>query len=145
MTRISRSIKVQADARTLWQFLDMRKWNEISNLFSEIDTSSQNLQVGDEARITAGPGVEKVNYTATIVALEPEKRLEYMRSGGPLPGKSEWEILPNGEGIEVAYHNTFNDQLAEPVKRSMEQTMERFLGDLKLAVENGANGKNAMK
>jgi hypothetical protein len=141
MTKISRSIDVHVDPGTLWQYMDMRKWSEISSIFTKVDLSSTEMKVGGEANIIAGPGDEKVNYIAKITACEPGQKLEYFRTGGPLPGKSEWSIAANHSGSEIRFMNTFDDPLPEPVKHSMIATMDRFLGDLKIAVENGANGK----
>lgn len=137
MTQISRSIHIQVDPGTVWHFMDMRKWTEFSDLFADVKMSSPELKVGEEIRITAGPGDEKVNYTAKITVFEPAKKLEYSRTGGPLPGKSEWHISSNGSGSEVHFNNIFQDPLPEPVVKSMELTMDNFLGDLKNAVENG--------
>lgn len=141
MTTISRKITVRSDAKTLWEFMNMRRWSEFSTLFTKIDYPNSSMQVGDEAKITAGPGTEKVNYTARITVLDPGKRLEYLRTGGPLPGKSAWEISPNPGSCEINYSNTFEHELPDPVKKSMGNAMERFLADLKLAVENRSNGR----
>lgn len=140
MTKITRSVSVPVDPTTLWNYMDMRRWCEISSIFTKVDLSNGKMEVGGEAKITAGPGDEKVNYTARITVLEPGRRLAYARSGGPLPGRSEWEIQPNHQGATISYHNTFDHTLPDPVVKSMESTMERFLGDLKAAVESNSNG-----
>lgn len=141
MTKISRSINIQVDPGTVWPFLDMRKWADFSDLFAEVEMSSPEMKVGEEIRITAGPGHEKVTYTAKITAFKPAQKLEYSRTGGPLPGKSEWHISSNGKSSEVHFNNTFQDPLPEPVVKSMELTMDKFLGDLKAAVENRGSAK----
>lgn len=138
MTKISRSIEMQVDPNKVWEFMDMRKWSQISTIFKKVDLSSTEMKVGETALITAGPGEEIVNYSAKITTFEPAKKLAYFRSGGPLPGKSEWQIMANGSGSKVSFENTFQDQLPEPVKKSMEQTMERFLSDMKSAAENAS-------
>lgn len=145
MTKINRNISLQVDPDTVWEFMDMRKWAEISNIFAKIDLSSNEMKVGEEARIVAGPGEEKVQYTAKITACEPSHRLEYFRTGGPLPGKSEWQISENHNGSEVHFANTFDDPLPIPVKKSMELTMDKFLNDMKMAVENGVTVINGKK
>ena len=141
MTKISRSVSVRVDPNTLWNYMDMRKWSDISSIFTKIDLNTAVMEVGGEAKITAGPGNEKVNYVAKITEMEPAKRLAYSRHGGPLPGKSEWEIQPiqNGSTM-VHYNNTFEHSLPEAVVKSMESTMEKFLHDLKAAVESSGNG-----
>ena len=137
MTKISRSIETRVDPMTIWELLDMRKWTAISTIFEKVDLPSREMKVGEIASITAGAGEEKVRYLAEITALEQEQRLEYSRTGGPLPGKSQWQIVKNGAGSIVSFENTFHDPLPEPVKKSMEATMDKFLSDIKLAAENG--------
>ncbi|MCA9742512.1 MAG: SRPBCC family protein [Deferribacteres bacterium] len=135
MTKISRSIEMRVDPDTVWEFMDMRKWTQFSEIFKKIDLSSAEMKVGEIATITAGPGSEDVRYSAQITAFEPMKKLAYSRSGGPLPGKSEWQILANGTGSKVSFENTFRDPLPEPVEKSMASTMEKFLSDMKSAAE----------
>lgn len=137
MTKISRTIEVAVPAAKLWQVMDMRKWSQISSIFSEVRFSGTDYQTGAEGVITAGPGNEKVNYHARIVALEPEKMLQYERTGGPLPGTSTWEIVSNGRGCELHYTNNYRDTLADAVQQSLIKTMDRFLHDLRDAAENG--------
>ena len=140
MTEIKRLIKVKADAQTIWQLMDMRKWTEFSQIFTEIQYPTGEMQVGQKAKITAGPGEVKVNYTATITELEPEKRLKYERSGGPLPGTSEWQLKARNDLSEISYNNTFFHELAEPVKISMAQTMDKFLAEIRDTAEKMTNG-----
>ncbi|MFQ5630631.1 MAG: SRPBCC family protein [bacterium] len=145
MTKITRNISMQADPDTVWEFMDMRKWSEISDIFAKIDLSSPEMKVGEEVNIVAGPGEEKVHYIAKITACEPCQRLEYSRIGGPLPGKSEWQISANHTGSELHFENTFNDPLPASVKKSMEMTMDKFLSEMKAAAENGGTAMNGKK
>lgn len=116
--------------------MDMRKWTQFSTVFSSVKLSTPEMQVGGKVDIVAGPGTEKVHYTATITALDPEKLLQYTRAGGPLPGTSEWKVTATKYGSELHYTNTYNHELAEPVKKSLSHAMERLLQDIRTAAEN---------
>ena len=35
MTKITRNISLQVDPDTVWEFMDMLKWAEISNIFAK--------------------------------------------------------------------------------------------------------------
>lgn len=139
MTTISRILELHTPANVAWQYMDVRKWPEISEIFRTVTLSTRELQQGAEAEIIAGPGQEKVNYTAKITACEPGNLLEYERSGGPLPGKSTWKIVPNGNGCRLEYTNTYQHDLPAPVKDALAHAMDRFLQDLKSAVEAGSH------
>lgn len=136
MTKISRVIEVNVPAQSVWRVMDLRKWSEISKIFATVSVPADELKTGVEAEIVAGPGPEKINYRATITAVEPGRLLQYERSGGPLPGTSTYEIIENGNGCKLMYTNNYRDTLAEPVQESLSHTMERFLEDLRSAAEN---------
>jgi len=135
MTKITRTIKVNASPENVWPFMDLRKWKDFSQIFAEVDCTAPDFNIGQQAKITAGPGAEKITYTATITALEAAKKLAYRRSGGPLPGISEWEISKNDSLCEISYNNTFTHELPQPVQKSMTTVMDNFLQDIKNAVE----------
>ncbi len=136
MTKIDREISIASSPEQIWPWMDILKWPEFSDIFTEVSLDNGNVALGAKAQITAGPGEEKVNYSAQITAFQPSKKLAYSRSGGPLPGDSEWEILPAENGSTVIYRNSFDHALAEPVKESMAKTMERFLAQIKKVAEN---------
>ena len=79
----------------------------------------------------------KVNDTEKITELQPGSLMEYMRSGGPLPGKSIWKISANSSGSEVEYTNTYSHALAAPVQQALTHAMEHFLNDMRAAIEQG--------
>lgn len=36
MTKISRSIEMRVDPDTVWEFMDMRKWTQFSEIFKKL-------------------------------------------------------------------------------------------------------------
>jgi len=62
-------------------------------------------------------------------------RLIYKRTGGPLPGSSEWLLTTSPNGTRVDYTNHYQHDLASSVLSSISRAMIRFLTDLRDAVE----------
>jgi hypothetical protein len=77
-----------------------------------------------------------VQYNVEIVAYDESMgRLVYKRTGGPLPGTSEWSLTKSANGTRVDYTNHYNPDLPSPVLSSISRAMVRFLNDLRAAVE----------
>ena len=119
--------------------MDCRKWPDISTIFKSVTAEGKRLNKGSRVDVVAGPGSEKVHYTATIVDLQDEARLAYERTGGPLPGDSVWELESHNGSTKIHYKNTYLHTLAKPVETSLAHSMERFLDDLQKAAEDDKN------
>lgn len=135
MTELTRSTEVLRPPEKVWEVMDMRRWPEISPIFAEVSPANAELAAGTVLTIVAGPGEEKVHYTAEITALEAPRRLSYRRSGGPLPGLSDWHLTPTARGTMITYANKYDHDLAPPVQASICRAMERFLDELRRVAE----------
>jgi uncharacterized protein YndB with AHSA1/START domain len=130
MTELSRSVEISRPPEIVWEVMDMRRWPEISRIFDEVSTDAAALTTGTMLTIIAGPGEEKVRYTAEITAYEAPRRLSYRRSGGPLPGSSDWHLTPTARGTMITYANKYDHDLELPAQASICRAMERFLEEL---------------
>ena len=94
------------------------------------------MQTGAQFVVTAGPGEAKVQYNVEVIVCDQNLgRLVYKRTGGPLPGTSEWSLLGTPNGTKVIYTNHYQHDLTSTVLSSITRAMERFLNDLKNVVE----------
>jgi len=130
MTELTRSVEVLRPPEIVWEVMDMRRWPDISKIFSEIMPANAPITEGANLTIVAGPGEEKVRYAAEITAWEAPRRLSYRRSGGPLPGSSDWHLTPTARGTMITYANKYDHDLAPPVQASICRAMEKFLEEL---------------
>lgn len=135
MTALTRSVEVLLLPEILWGMMDMRRWPEISNIFSGVTFVDASMTTGAKLSILAGPGEEKVRYTAEITAYEAPRRLSYKRIGGPLPGDSDWHLRPTARGTMITYTNNYDDDLAPQVQAAICRAMEKFLDDMTLAAQ----------
>ena len=130
MTDLTRSVEILRPPEIVWEVMNMRRWPEISNIFDEVSTDNAALAAGTVLSIVAGPGEEKVRYTAEITAYEAPRRLSYHRGGGPLPGSSDWHLTPTARGTMITYANKYDHDLEPPVQVSICRAMEKFLDEL---------------
>jgi len=130
MIELMRSTEVSRPPEVVWQLMDLRRWPGISPIFEEVSPAATEPTIGAVFTIVAGPGEEKVRYTAEIAEYEAPRRLSYRRSGGPLPGTSAWHLTPTARGTMITYTNKYDHDLASPVQASICRAMERFLGEL---------------
>jgi len=130
MTSLARSIEILRTPEIAWEIMDMRRWPDISNIFSEVTSTETAMTRGVKLSIVAGPGEEKVRYTAVITVCEAPRRLSYKRTGGPLPGESEWHLTPSARGTMITYTNKYDHDLAPPVQASICRAMEKFLEEM---------------
>jgi hypothetical protein len=135
MTTLTRSVEVSIIPEIVWGMMDMRRWPEISNIFSEITPPEASITEGAQLFIVAGPGEEKVRYSAEITAWEAPRHLAYKRRGGPLPGASDWHLRPTARGTMLTYTNHYDQDLAPPVQASICRAMEKFLEDIARAAK----------
>jgi len=130
MISLTRSIEILRTPEIAWELMDMRRWPDISNIFSEVTPTETSMTRGVKLSIVAGPGEEKVHYTAEITVCEAPRRLSYKRTGGPLPGESEWHLTPSARGTMITYTNKYDHDLAPPVQASICRAMEKFLEEM---------------
>jgi uncharacterized protein YndB with AHSA1/START domain len=135
MTSLTRSVEILRAPEIVWEMMDMRRWPDISKIFSEITLTGSSIAEGARLSIVAGPGEEKVRYTAEITACEAPRRLSYKRTGGPLPGESEWHLTPSARGTMITYTNKYDHDLATPVQASICRAMEKFLEEMARVVQ----------
>jgi len=133
MTTLTRSVEVSIIPEIVWEIMDMRRWPDISNIFTEVTSTDTAMTEGAKLTILAGPGEEKVRYSSEIIAYDAPRHLSYKRSGGPLPGTSDWHLRPTARGTMLTYTNNYDDDLAPAVQASICRAMEKFLDDLALA------------
>ena len=137
MSMLKERIEIKKPLSEVWQFMDLRRWPEISAIFQQVEASAESaMQVGSAFVVTAGPGETKVKYNVEIVAFDQSMgRLVYKRTGGPLPGTSEWVLTSSPNGTRIDYTNHYQHDLNSTVLSSISRAMIRFLGDLRAAVE----------
>ncbi len=136
MSMLKERIEIKKPLSEVWRFLDLQRWPEISSIFQQVESLDGSMQVGSRFIITAGPGEAKVQYNVEIVACDESMgRLIYKRTGGPLPGTSEWLLTSSAASTKVDYTNHYNPDLPSPVLSSISRAMVRFLNDLRAAVE----------
>jgi carbon monoxide dehydrogenase subunit G len=136
MSMLKERIEVKKPLAEVWRFLDLQRWPEISRIFQKVEAQDGSMQVGSHFIVTAGPGEATVQYNVEIVAYDESLgSLVYKRTGGPLPGTSEWLLTKSANGTRVEYTNHYQHDLASPVLSSISRAMIRFLNDLRDAVE----------
>ncbi len=136
MSMLKETIEIKKPADKVWHYLDIAQWPEVSPIFKEVEIVQGPLQPGAQFVVTAGPGEEKVTYNIEVIVCdEALGRLVYKRTGGPLPGTSEWSLLNTPTGTKVIYTNHYKDDLNSNALSSLTRAMERFLSDLKKLVE----------
>jgi len=136
MSMLKERLEIKKPISEVWRYLDLRRWPEISSIFQQVQAQDDSMQVGTRFMVTAGPGETKVQYNVEIVVYDESMgRLVYNRTGGPLPGTSEWTLIASPSGTRIDYTNHYKHDLASPVLSSISRAMVRFLNDLRLAVE----------
>ncbi len=136
MSMLKERIEIKKPLSDVWRYLDLRRWPEISPIFQHVEAQDIAMQVGSRFIITAGPGETKVRYNVEILACDESMgRLVYKRTGGPLPGTSEWLLTASGGSTKVEYTNHYNPDLPSPALSSISRAMIRFLTDLRAAIE----------
>jgi carbon monoxide dehydrogenase subunit G len=137
MSMLKERVEIKKTIAEVWPYLDLRRWPKISPIFQQVEAQSDSMQAGARFIVTAGPGETKVQYNVEIVAYDESMgSLIYKRTGGPLPGTSEWLLTKSANGTRVDYTNLYQHDLASPVLSSISRAMIRFLNDLRDAVEN---------
>jgi carbon monoxide dehydrogenase subunit G len=137
MSMLKERIEIKRPISEVWLYLDLRRWPKISRIFQQVEAQDDAMQVGSRFNVTAGPGEATVQYNVEIVACDESLgRLVYKRTGGPLPGTSEWLLTKSANGTRVDYTNHYQHDLASPVLSSISRAMIRFLTDLRDAIEN---------
>jgi len=136
MSMLKERIEIKKPIEEVWRYLDLRRWPKISQIFQHVEAQDEAMQVGARFLVTAGPGETKVQYNVEIVAFDESLgRLVYKRTGGPLPGTSEWSLTKSATGTRVDYTNHYQHDLASPALSSISRAMVRFLDDLRQAIE----------
>ena len=136
MSMLKERIEIKKPLSEVWQYLDFRRWPEISAIFQKVEAQNETMHVGARFIITAGPGETKLKYNVEIVACDESMgRLVYKRTDGYLPGTSEWLLTSIAAGTRVDYTNYYQDDLPSPALSSISRAMIRFLTDLRDAVE----------
>lgn len=137
MSMLKESIEIKRPLAEVWPYLDIAHWPKVSPIFQEVEPLDDTMKTGARYIVTAGPGEAKVKYNLEVVACDQSLgRLVYKRTGGPLPGTSEWSLATTPSGTRVVYTNYYQHDLNSTVLSSIMRAMERFLNDLRNAVEN---------
>jgi len=137
MSMLKERIEIRKPISEVWPYLDLRRWPQISKIFQQVEAMDNAMQAGSRFNVTAGPGETTVQYNVEIAAYDESLgRLVYKRTGGPLPGSSEWLLTKSANGTRVEYTNHYQHDLASPVLSSISRAMIRFLTDLRDAIEN---------
>jgi len=136
MSMLKERIEIKKPISEVWPYLDLRRWPKISKIFQQVEAMDNAMQAGSRFNVTAGPGETTVQYNVEILAYDESMgRLIYKRTGGPLPGSSEWLLTTSPNGTRVDYTNHYQHDLASPVLSSISRAMIRFLTDLRDAVD----------
>jgi carbon monoxide dehydrogenase subunit G len=136
MSMLKERIEIKKPVSEVWRYLNLARWPEISPIFQQVESLDDSMQVGSRFMVTAGPGESKVQYNVEIVACDESMgRLVYKRTGGPLPGTSEWILTSSATGTRVDYTNYYQHDLTSTVLSSISRAMIRFLNDLREAIE----------
>ena len=142
MSMLKETIEIKRPIAEIWRFLDLREWPKVSPIFQDVEALDGAMHAGARFIITAGPGEAKVKYNVEITAFDQSLgHLHYKRTGGPLPGTSEWVLTNSPNGTKVAYTNHYQHDMNSTVLSSITRAMERFLNDLRQAVEGAATKK----
>lgn len=136
MSMLKERIEINQPIAEVWKYLDLRRWPKISKIFQQVETQDEAMQTGARFNVTAGPGEATVQYSVEVITYDESLgRLIYKRTGGPLPGTSEWTLTKTANGTRVDYTNHYQHDLASPVLSSISRAMVRFLADLREALE----------
>ncbi|MEK7727535.1 MAG: SRPBCC family protein [candidate division KSB1 bacterium] len=136
MSMLKEIIEIKRPFNDVWEYLDIARWPKVSPIFQEVEAAESGMQVGAQYIVTAGPGEAKVKYNVEVLAYDQELgRLVYKRTGGPLPGTSEWSLTKTAAGTKVIYTNHYQHDMNSTVLSSITRAMERFLTDMRNAVE----------
>lgn len=136
MSMLKEMIEIRKPAAEVWQYLDIAQWPKVSPIFQEVEIVEGPMKSGAQFMVTAGPGEARVQYNIEVMICDQALgRLVYKRTGGPLPGTSEWSLLNTPNGTKVIYTNHYQHDLNSTVLSSISRAMERFLSDLKNLVE----------
>lgn len=136
MSMLRERIEIKKPLSEVWRYLDLQRWPEISQIFQRVEAQSETMQVGARFVVTAGPGETKLQYNVEIVTYDQALgRLVYKRTGGYLPGTSEWVLTSVAAGTRIDYINYYQDDLPSPALSSISRAMVRFLNDLRAAIE----------
>jgi len=136
MSMLKEVIEIKKPLSEVWEYLDIARWPKVSPIFQEVETVMSGMEVGANYVVTAGPGEAKVKYNVEVLAYDQELgRLVYKRTGGPLPGTSEWSLTKTAAGTKVVYTNHYQHDMNSTVLSSITRAMERFLNDMRNAIE----------
>jgi hypothetical protein len=136
MSMLRERIEIKKPVSEVWRYMNITHWPEISPIFQKVESPDDSMQVGSRFTVTAGPGEAKVQYNFEIVTYdESMRRLVYKRTGGPLPGTSEWSLTASPSGTKVDYINYYQHDLTSTVLSLISRAMIRFLNDLRAAIE----------
>ncbi|MDZ7292880.1 MAG: SRPBCC family protein [candidate division KSB1 bacterium] len=134
MSMLKERIVIMKPVSEVWRYLDLRRWPEISSIFQRVEAQDGSMQVGSRFIVTASPGETKVQYEI-LTYDEDMGRLVYKRTGGSLPGKSEWCLTASTAGTKIEYTNYYQQDLNSTMLSSISRVMVRFLNDLREAIE----------
>ena len=136
MTVIHCSIKIGAPAASIWHFFDIRRWPEISDVFSLVSIYTKILRLKTKAEVESRLSRLKINYTITISEWEENEKLAFKRFDGPLPGDSRFILTAIDGGTIIEYDSRFLHNLSDALQREIAAVMQEFLNDLKCAAES---------
>jgi len=139
MSMLKETIVISKPLSEVWPHLDIAHWPEVSTIFQHVESVDGDMREGARFVVTAGPGEAKVKYNVEVVVFDQTLgRLVYKRTEGPLPGTSEWTLTSMPNGTKVVYVNHYKHDLNSTILSSITRAMEKFLNDLRVAVERSA-------
>ena len=137
MSMLREMIDINKPKSEVWKFMDLARWPDVTTIFSKVVPEQEAISQGAKFLVTAGPGEEKVKYSVEVTAYDEEQgKLAYERTGGPLPGTSEWVLTSIPTGTRLVYTNHYQHDLNSAVLSSIVRAMERFMEDLRHAIES---------
>lgn len=110
MRRVELAVDIDASARDIWTVLTdpagFPDW--IKGIQSAQVLAQGEYGVGTRYHVTAGTGNRSVEWTVEIIALEPERRIDFTYSGD-VEGRGGWliESREDGEGYRVTSFDEF--------------------------------------
>ena len=138
MSMLKETIEVKKPKAEVWKYLNLERWPQVTKIFKSVESQQDFIGNGAKFIVTAGPGEEKVKYNVEIITCDEELgSLVYKRTGGPLPGNSEWQLIATSNGTKIVYTNYYQHDLNSTVLSSIVRAMERFMQDLRVAIETG--------
>lgn len=111
MTRVELSIDIDGAAEDIWAVITdpARFPNWIKGMQAVEVLTEGEYGVGTRFRSTAGTGERTVEWTTEVVAVEPEKSIDFTYTG-VVDGEGGWliEELPEDEGCRVTSFDEFS-------------------------------------